>query len=142
MNSIITNVGRVIVGKVLPNEDIIDAISELAIENNITSGLVNIIGALKKATIGFFDLNKKEYNFKTFEEPFEIISCMGNIAYSIRGPIIHLHISLGREDFSVIGGHLSQPSIISITGEVYIYEINTKIIRSEDLQSKLFLLDV
>lgn len=142
MNSLITDVGRVIVGKILPNEDLIDAISELVIKHDIISGFIKIIGALKKVTIGFFDINNKEYNYQSFEEPLEIISCMGNIAHGKIGPIIHLHVSLGREDFSVIGGHLSQPSIISITGEVYIYEIRTKITRSEDPQSKLMLLDI
>ena len=142
MNSILTDIGRVFVGKVLPNEDIIDAIRETVIKNEIISGSVNIIGALKKATVGFFEINKKEYIFKTFEEPFEIISCMGNIAYNGDEPIIHLHVTLGKEDLSVIGGHLSQPSIISITGEVVIHETKKKLNRAEDPQSKLKLLDL
>ena len=142
MNNILTDNGRVIVGKVLPNEDLIDAIRELAIKNEIISGFVNIIGALKKVTLGFFDINKKEYLLKTFEEPLELISCMGNIAYSGDEPIIHLHVTLGREDLSVIGGHLSQPSIISITGEVVIHEIKKKMTRAEDPQSRLKLLDL
>ena len=142
MNSILTDIGRVIAGKVLPNEDLIDAIREMVMKHEITSGFINSIGALKKATIGFFDINKKEYNFKTFEEAFELISCMGNIAYNGNEPIIHLHVTLGREDLSVISGHLSQPSIISITAEVAIYETKKKITRVKDPQSKLMLLDL
>jgi len=142
LNSILTNIGRVIIGKVLPNEDLITAIKEMVMKYELTSGSVNIIGALKKATIGFFDINKKEYLFKTFEEPFELISCMGNISYNDAEPVIHLHVSLGREDLSLIGGHLSQPSIISITAEVFINETKHKIIRSKDPQSKLMLLNI
>ena len=143
MNSIETRIGRVFVGKILPNEDIIDAITEMVVKYDITSGLINIIGALNKVTIGFFDLEKKDYNFQTFNEHMELISCMGNIAHKDTGsPIVHLHVSVGREDFSIIGGHLSQPSIISVTGEVYIYEINQKLKRSEDSQFGLSLLNL
>ncbi len=140
MDSIVDNVGRVILAKVLPDEDLIDAIKEMVMSYKIISGLVNVIGALKKATLGFFDLHKKEYHFKSFEESFELISCMGNITYNQDEPIIHLHVNLGREDLSVIGGHLSQPSIISITAEVYVLEIKKKIFRSEDPQSRVMLM--
>ena len=58
MDSIIDNVERIIVAKILPNEDIIDAIREMVIKYEIISGNVNIIGALSKATIGFFDITK------------------------------------------------------------------------------------
>ena len=67
---------------------------------------------------------------------------MGNIAHINTGPIIHLHVSVGREDYSIIGGHLSQPSIISVTGEVYIYEIDEKLKRAVDPQFGLSLLDL
>ena len=142
MDSIAENIGRVIIAKLLPHEDLIDAIKEIVMKHEIPSGIVNIIGAVNKATLGFYDINKKNYNFKTFEEPFELISCMGNITYFQEEPIVHLHVTLGREDLSIIGGHLSQPTIISITGEVIIFEINKKIFRSTDSQTKLTLLDL
>ena len=142
MKSIETKIGRVIVARLMPDEDLIDAIKEIVRKYNIKAGLINVIGALKKFTIGFFDLKTKEYNFKTFEEDVELISCMGNIAYKDEVPIIHLHISVGKDDFGIIGGHLSQPSIISITGEVYVYEIAQKLNRSTDPQFNLSLLEL
>ena len=142
MKSIETKIGRVIVARLMPDEDLIDAIKEIVRKYNIKAGLINVIGALKKVTIGFFDLKTKEYNFKTFEEDVELISCMGNIAYKDEEPIIHLHVSVGKDDFSIIGGHLSQPSIISVTGEVYVYEIGQKLNRSTDPQFNLSLLEL
>ena len=142
MKSIERHVGRVIVGKLYPDEDLIDGITELVIKHDINAGLVNVIGALKKCTLGFFNVETSEYNFKTLEEDLELISCMGNIAHINTGPIIHLHVSVGREDYSIIGGHLSQPSIISVTGEVYIYEIDEKLKRAVDPQFGLSLLDL
>jgi len=142
MKSLETKVRRVIVGKLEPDEDIIDAITDLVKQHNITSGFINIIGALKQITIGFFDLKSMKYNFKTFDEDVELISCMGNISYKEGDPIIHLHVAIGREDFSLIGGHLSQPSIVSITGEVFIFEIAEKLNRAIDPKFGLTLMDL
>jgi len=137
-----TAVGRVIVAKIEPNEDLFDAIKELIKKHKIKSGLINVIGALKQFTIGYFDIEKKKYNFKTFDEDIELISCMGNIAFKDNEPIIHLHVSVGKDDYSIIGGHLSQPSVVSITAEVYIYEINQTLTRANDPQFDLSLLDL
>ena len=142
MKSIKTKVRRVIVGKIEPDEDIIDSITDLVKTQNITSGFINIIGALKKITIGFFDLNSMKHNFKTFDEDVELISCTGNISYKDGEPVIHLHVAIGREDFSLIGGHLSQPSIVSITGEVFIFEIAEKLNRAIDPKFGLTLMDL
>lgn len=142
MKSTETAVGRVIVAKIEPNEDLFDAIKELIKKHKIKSGLINVIGALKQFTIGYFDIEKKKYNFKTFDEDIELISCMGNIAFKDNEPIIHLHVSVGKDDYSIIGGHLSQPSVVSITAEVYIYEINQTLTRANDPQFDLSLLDL
>lgn len=44
-------------------------------------------------------------------------------------------------DYSVIGGHLIQPTIISVTGEVLIYEFEPAIERSNDPKWNSSLLD-
>ena len=142
MKSIETKSKRIIVTKVEPNEDLITSIINIVKNYDIKSGIIACIGALKKYTIGFYDLNSKKYNLKTFEEFVELISCLGNISYKDKEPIIHLHVSLGRSDFSVIGGHLSQPSIISVTGEVKIIEFDQKLFRTEDPQFNLSLLNI
>jgi predicted DNA-binding protein with PD1-like motif len=142
MKSVETKIGRVIVGKILPGEDLIDAVTEIVKKHEIKSGLINIIGALKQFTIGYFNLHTKQYNFKTFNEDVELISCMGNVAYKEGEPMIHLHVTVGKDDFSMLAGHLSQPSIISVTGEVYIYEIAQKLNRVNDPQFDLSLIDL
>jgi predicted DNA-binding protein with PD1-like motif len=142
MKSVETKIGRVIVGKILPGEDLIDAVTEIVKKHEIKSGLINIIGALKQFTIGYFNLHTKQYNFKTFNEDVELISCMGNVAYKEGEPMIHLHVTVGKGDLSVLAGHLSQPSIISVTGEIYIYEIAQKLNRVNDPQFDLSLIDL
>ena len=142
MKSIETRINRVIVGKVEPDEDIIDSIIIMIKKHDIKSGLVNCIGALKKFTIGYFDLGLKEYLTKTYDEYVELISCIGNISFKNAEPIVHLHISIGTRDYNIIGGHLIQPSIVSITGEIYILEIDRKMERAVDPQFDLSLLNI
>ncbi|MFW9864733.1 MAG: PPC domain-containing DNA-binding protein [Candidatus Thorarchaeota archaeon] len=142
MNSIESTINRIIVGKVEPDEDLIESIIQMIKKHNIKSGLVNCIGALKQFTIGYFDINSKEYISKTFNEYIELISCMGNISFMDDKPVVHLHISIGRRDYTMIGGHLIQPSIVSITGEVHILEIDRTLERSRDPQFDLSLLKI
>jgi hypothetical protein len=67
---------------------------------------------------------------------------MGNIAFKDGEPIIHLHISVGNKEYSIRGGHLFQPAIVSITGEVYIFEIDQKLQKKTDLKFNLSLLNL
>ena len=142
MKSIETKVSRVIIGKVEPDEDLIDSIIQMIKDHDIKSGLINCIGALKKFTIGYFDINSKSYLQKTYEDYVELVSCMGNISFKDDQPIVHLHISLGTRDYNLIGGHLIQPTIVSITGEVYLFEIDQKLIRANDPKLNLSLLKI
>ncbi len=140
MKSIETKVERVVIGRIMPDEDLIDAITEMVKKYEIKAGLINVIGALKKTTIGYFQMKTSKYNFTTLDTPVELISCMGNVAWKDDEPVIHLHVTIGKEDYSIMGGHLSQPSIISITAEVYIYEIGQKLVRTNEPQFNLPLL--
>ncbi|MHA2035652.1 MAG: PPC domain-containing DNA-binding protein [Promethearchaeota archaeon] len=142
MRSIEAKVNRVIVGKVEPEEDLIEAIIEMVKKHNIQSGLINCVGALKKFTIGYFNIDTKTYETKTFEECIELVSCIGNIAFINDEPIIHLHITVGNNKYSLMGGHLVQPAIVSITGEIYIFEIDQKLYKEHDSQFNLSLLNL
>jgi predicted DNA-binding protein with PD1-like motif len=142
MKSVETTINRVIVGKIEPGEDLIESIIMMIKTHNIKSGIVNCIGALKQFTIGYYDLDSKKYLEKTFDEYIELVSCMGNISFKDGAPIVHLHISIGTRDYNIKGGHLIQPSIVSITGEVIILEIDKMINRVNDPNFDLSLLSL
>jgi predicted DNA-binding protein with PD1-like motif len=137
-----TNISRIIVGRVYPDEDLIDSIISIVKKHDIKGGLINIIGAFKKVTIGYYDIEKKDYNLITIDMDLELVSCIGNIAWKEGEPLVHLHISVGKSDYSIIGGHLSQPSIVSITAEVYILEVADQINRVIDNPFNLSLLNL
>lgn len=54
------------------------------------------------------------------EEPMEIVSLQGTL--SLYG--LHVHISLAREDLSVIGGHLLPGCIINTTAEIVLLSLS------------------
>ena len=101
--------------KVFP-KDVFDLLTELP------SGSVDMVYGDPDYNVGV-KYGDKSYT-KTFDEYVELVSCLGNVSYKDGEPIIHIHVSVGKGDYNLIGGHLSQPSIISITAEVFIYEIN------------------
>jgi len=142
LKSIETNNTRIIVGKIEPGEDLIDSIHSIVKLHDIKSGFINCIGALKQFTIGYYDIESKKYKTETFDENVELISCMGNVTYRDGEPLIHIHISVGRSDYSVLGGHLGKPSVVSITGEVSIFEIDQKLNREVDPKFNLSLLTI
>lgn len=142
MRFIDSKIKRVIIVKVEPDEDLIDSIIKMIKNYNVKSGLINCIGALKKFTLGYFDFHSKEYLTREFNIFVELVSCMGNISYKDGEPIVHLHASIGTKDYTILGGHLFQPSIVSITGEVNIIEIDKTLRRTEDSQFGLSLLDI
>ena len=140
MKDLETKLSRVIVVKLEPGDDVLDSISKIVKTYKIKSGFINCIGALKQFTLGYFDLDLNDYKMETFSENVELISCIGNVAYKDGEPMIHIHITVGRRDYSVLGGHLGKPSIVSITGEVCIFEIDRKLIREVEPQTGLSLL--
>ena len=142
MKSISTNIKRIIIAKIEPDEDLIDSITNLVEESKIKSGIISCIGAFKEFTLGYFDLGTKSYDYKTFKENVELISCIGNIFYKEKTPIIHLHANVGRSDYSVIGGHLASPCIISVTAEVAIFETDIELKRKPDEKFNLNLLNL
>ena len=142
MKSKETKISRVIVGRVYRDEDLIDSIISIVKKHNIKGGLINIIGAFKKVTIGYFNIETKDYKLLDVEEDLELVSCIGNIAWKDGEPMVHLHISVGKGDYSIIGGHLSQPCIVSVTAEIYILEVEDQVKRAIDSEFNLSLLNL
>ena len=54
------------------------------------------------------------------DEPFEIVSLTGTVS----AERLHLHISLAREDLSVLGGHLLEGCVVNTTAEVVLLELD------------------
>jgi predicted DNA-binding protein with PD1-like motif len=79
---------------------------EFLSHKNVTGGSFTAIGAMRRTRIAFFDIESKEYRDREIDEQVEVLALMGNVAIHEGERIVHAHITLGRSDYSVLGGHL------------------------------------
>jgi predicted DNA-binding protein with PD1-like motif len=88
-------------GEVFP-----DRFLEFLSANSIAAGAFTGIGAMKKFEIAYFDATRKQYHDREYEEQVEVLALVGNVAQMDGAPLVHVHVTLGRRNFSVLGGHL------------------------------------
>jgi len=120
-------------------EEIMESLERFSEENNVQSGSFKGIGALNPVEIGYFDTEGKEYEFKEFDDGYELLNLQGNITWKEEGVIIHAHVVLGDEEHNAFGGHLKK-GVVSVTCEIFLEEFKEKIERELDEETKLSLI--
>ena len=144
MKSIRDNIKQIHFLKLEKGEDIIDSIINYCKKTNINSGAIFGIGAVEKASLGYYDLKSKSYLTNNFDFNAEIINCTGNITINEQTDehIAHIHMTIGDEKGKTYGGHLLPNNPISVTGEFVIFETATKLSRKIENEFQLLLLDL
>jgi len=97
------------------------------------------VGACAEAELGYFNRHLKDYRKKLFVEDMEIISFMGNGSLAEGKPVIHAHGSFGRNDFSIIGGHIFKLTV-SVTCEIFLIKLEGSMERKLNSDFNLNLL--
>jgi len=120
------NHGRIVTGRLPHGMDIIQSMEGLCEQASIRMAWFSIIGAVSSATIGFYDQEKQEYLSHVKAEPFEIISCTGNVSMKDNKLFIHAHIELGDIQGNSFGGHLFSDTII-FAGEFKLEELSGRL---------------
>ena len=92
-------------GKLPHHADLIGALTDATRVNGIQAGAIQVMGALQRAKVGFYDQWSKTYREIPFAKPLEIVSGTGNISLRDGKPFVHLHLSLSDEEGKVFGGH-------------------------------------
>lgn len=118
--------------------EITKAITAFVEEHDIRAGAVYGIGAVNEAVLRFYDPTTKEYVDKSFPEQLEISNLTGNISTMEGKPYIHLHITLGRSDYTAITGHLLTANIHG-AGELVIEKLDGEVGRRYDDETGLNL---
>jgi uncharacterized protein len=112
-------------------DDILRSLKEFASSKKLGASLLEGIGSLNKVKLGHYDFKTKRYKYETFEDDFEILNLSGNISSMNRKPLPHVHVTLGRRDFSVIGGHLDEGSVANMV-EVGMWRLPGKLLKAKD----------
>jgi len=111
--------------------DLLVSLKGLVKTLGVNTGTINLIGALRSATLQYYMQDDKRFHTNVFEEPLEIASGIGNIA-TLKGElVVHCHVVLARKDGSCLGGHLAEGSRV-FAAEVHIRELCPPVERSFD----------
>lgn len=119
---------------------IVETLNDFVQNQHIQSGEVTGIGAVSEATLRFFNFTTKKYIDKTFNEQMEVANISGNVSVIESKPVLHLHITLGREDYTALAGHLLEAQIHG-AGEFIFYPLNTKTVKIKDAETGINFYD-
>lgn len=87
-------------------EEALTALTGFAVENQIFAATFSAIGAFEKASLGWFDFGRKDYDRTEVAGQCEALSLIGDIAEDDKGePSVHAHAVLGLKDATTRGGH-------------------------------------
>ncbi|MDU9349163.1 MULTISPECIES: PPC domain-containing DNA-binding protein [Staphylococcus] len=133
--------GNTIVLVLEQGEDIVEAVTDIAREQNGKFGTVSGIGACDDVELNFYNLETKTYEKKEIKEPLELISLLGNISHIDEKPFAHLHATFGTNQYETLSGHLTK-AVVSATAEIVITMTNLDINRKHNADIGLNLLDL
>ena len=133
--------GKTYVIRLEKDDELISSLEEFAKKENISGGFFYGLGAVRDVSLGFFDVENKEYKSKSFTQDFELTSLVGDISFSEKKIIVHAHLTLADQDFKVVAGHCNR-AVTTATVEVVFNPLEGKLEKKVDPQIGLNLLDL
>lgn len=113
---------RILTCRLATDADLLSALTETVREAGITKASVQLIGAVRRAELGFYHQDTKTYETHVFDKPLEIIAGMGNVSIKDGEAFVHLHLCLGDEVGACFGGH-AMPGCVVFACEAVIREL-------------------
>lgn len=93
-------------------DEVISTLTGFAKENGLAAASFTALGAFGAATLGYFDMDRKEYERIPVHEQVEVLSLVGTVAPKEDGePQVHAHVVLGTSDGTARGGHLLEARV-------------------------------
>lgn len=123
-------------------DDILATLKKFAEAKRVRAAFFEGIGSLHKAKLGHYDFQEtKTYKYETFDEDLEILALSGNVSTMNQKALPHAHVTLGRRDFSVIGGHLEEGSLANMV-EINVAKLPGKLEKAKDSNIGLNLMQL
>ena len=95
-----------LMGKLKHGSDLLEEITNVCYKEDIRIGWIEALGAVKKARLGYYNQEMREYRFIDIDRPMEITKLVGNVSLKDGEPIVHAHITLSDMEGKTYGGHL------------------------------------
>ncbi|MBR0908094.1 PPC domain-containing DNA-binding protein [Bradyrhizobium liaoningense] len=123
-------------------EEAFATLTEFANDAGITAASLTAIGAFERATVGWFDFEKKTYKKIEVAEQCEVLSAIGDIAVGDDGKAsLHVHVVLGLADGTTRGGHLLEAKVRP-TLEVVVADTPAHLRRKKKPELGIALIDI
>jgi predicted DNA-binding protein with PD1-like motif len=123
------------------DDEVTRALGKFVREQEVEAASVTAIGAFRRALLGYFDWETKEYKKIHVDQQVEVLSLLGDVAVTDEGPALHLHAVLGKSDGSVVGGHLLE-AYVRPTLEVILIQPPSYLRKRKDPETGLALIAV
>jgi len=138
MNSYTSNNSHLLI--VNRGEELIERLNQYASESDLNSAWLSGLGGADQVTLGFYDLEAKDYVWQEYSQPLEIVSLTGNMTIVDGRPYWHIHGVFSGQDFQSISGHVNSLRV-GLTAEVLITPLPMNLTRSFDETTGLKLID-
>ena len=122
--------GREFLARLEHGADWREEIERLAAEESVDAGWFGAMGAVQDAELLYYDQDDLEYRETTFDEPLEVASCVGNVAFLDGERFAHTHAVLSRRSGQAVAGHLNRATVFA--GEVHLREFDARLDRERD----------
>jgi predicted DNA-binding protein with PD1-like motif len=123
-------------------EEALTTLTKFANDAGITAASLTAIGAFERATVGWFDFEKKTYKKIEVAEQCEVLSAIGDIAVGDDGKAsLHVHVVLGLADGTTRGGHLLEGRVRP-TLEVVVADTPAHLRRKKQPDIGIALIDI
>jgi predicted DNA-binding protein with PD1-like motif len=120
-------------------DEVMSSLVRLAEKEGIGFAALSGLGAVRSITLAYYNTESKAYEKHDLDEQMEVTSLIGNVSQKDGQPFAHVHVTLGRRDLSVIGGHVFR-AIAHSTLEVWLSSDEAVVERLPDEESGLSLL--
>ena len=69
------------------------------------------LGAVRSAMVSYWNAVTSEYEQHALDDQMEVVSLVGNVTLKDGAPFTHIHVTLGRRDLHILGGHFNDATV-------------------------------
>ena len=88
-------------------EDILDGITAYVTQHDIRAAWLSYLGAVRRASLRYFDQDRREYCDFMIGRHLEVLAGVGNVSVLDGEPFVHTHMAVGDERGRAYGGHVN-----------------------------------
>lgn len=100
--------GSVHLVRLATGDDLTSAITTYCADNGIRSASVAFLGAVRRASLRYYNQDEKRYQDFDIHEHLEIVAGTGNVSVLDGEPFLHAHAAFADEDGHAYGGHVNR----------------------------------